>query len=376
MMKDQLQAGPWIDEAPPELAPPEQIVPPSVASRPASRQETAPAFVSEISSVVREWMARQLRPARQDAIAPRPDELEMLRAVVASLPDLIYVKDAGSRFLLANQATAEIMGASCSQDLIGKTDFDFYPPELAHNFFNDEQEVVRTGRPLVDKDEYIKETGGQMRWILTTKVLFTDSCGRTLGIIGIGRNITSRKELEARLRSTQQELEFKAAHDSLTGLLNRGAIVEMLEREFARGARTCARTAVLLGDLDHFKEVNDVYGHLVGDEVLREISCRLLHTVRPYDLVGRYGGEEFLVILANCMACDAMTRANQLRETIASMPVVTARGPLRMTISFGVLAAEGRSSLSLEEVLREADGALYSAKSAGRNRCKMARPAL
>lgn len=308
-------------------------------------------------------------------------ELATLRAVVASLPDLIYVKDARSRFLLANRATAKAMGAANGSDLLGKTDFDFYPRDTAAGFFRDEQKVIRTGEPLVSQDEHIREPGGKTRWILTTKVPLCDGVGRPVGIIGIGHNITSMKDLEAELRQAQQELEFKAAHDSLTGLLNRGAIVEMLERELARGLRSSSKqadggatigsgkTAILLGDLDHFKNVNDAHGHPVGDDVLREVAWRLEHTVRPYDLVGRFGGEEFLVILADCAVSDALMRANQLREAIASAPVVTSHGPISITVSFGVLAMDGRESLTLEHALREADLALYAAKAAGRNRC-------
>jgi len=308
----------------------------------------------------------------------RPDEesdlieLAMLRAVVASLPDLIYVKDAKSRFLLANKATAAAMGALLGSELLGKTDFDFYPREVAEGFFHDEQKVIRSGQPLVSQDEHIREPDGRTRWIMTTKVPLTDGVGRAVGIIGIGRNITSLKELEAKLRKAQQELEFKAAHDSLTGLLNRGAAMEFLEREFARAQRTHCRTAVVLGDLDYFKNVNDAYGHPTGDEVLCEVARRLQAAVRSYDMVGRFGGEEFLIALPECEGVDAMKRANHLRLAIAATPIATARGPMQMTISFGVLAAEGRDGLSVDQALREVDSALYAAKAAGRNQCKMA----
>lgn len=310
--------------------------------------------------------------ARQRKTRTELDELSILRAVVASLPDLLYVKDTESRFLLANQATAAAMGVSSSAELIGKTDFDFHPRELAEAFHNDEQKIIHTGQPLVSRDEHIREQDGKTRWMLTTKVPLVAENGDVAGIIGIGRNVTALKNLESELRQAQQDLEFKAAHDSLTGLLNRGAALEALERELARSRRANRCIAVLLGDLDHFKLINDVHGHPVGDEVLCEAARRLQRAVRTYDSVGRCGGEEFLVILADCSPEDALNRAEELRAEIAASPIETAHGPLRMTVSFGVLAARRASELSLQDALREVDIALYRAKTSGRNCCCMA----
>lgn len=301
-------------------------------------------------------------------------ELAMLRAVVASLPDLIYVKDANSRFLLANQATADAMGVADSSDLLGKTDSDFYPQELAAGFFADEQKVVLSGQPLTSREEHLKESDGQTRRILTSKFPLRDAAHKIIGIIGIGRNITALKAVEAELRRARDELEFKAAHDYLTSLLNREAILDMLERELARNLREDGRTAVLLGDLDHFKLINDIHGHPVGDEVLRAVASLLLRTVRTYDLVGRYGGEEFLVLLPGCAAPDALARANQLRKAIAASPIPTAHGPISITISIGVLTTQEWCQPTSGEVLREVDAALYAAKAAGRNRCSLAAP--
>jgi PAS domain S-box-containing protein len=209
-----------------------------------------------------------------------PGQLSMLRAVVANLPDLIYVKDMNSRFLLANQATANAMGAGSGSALLGKSDSDFYPEELASGFFMDERKIMLSGQPLVNREENIPEPNGQIRTIMTTKVPLRDSAGKVIGIIGIGSNITQLKAVEAALMEAREELEFKAAHDSLTSLLNRGAILELLVRELARCARVNGSTAVLLGDLDHFKKINDQHGHPIGDEVLRAVACRLVGTVR------------------------------------------------------------------------------------------------
>ena len=301
-------------------------------------------------------------------------ELAMLRAITANLPDMIYAKDAESRFLLANKAAANNVGAASIADLLGKTDFDFFPHELAAGFFEDERKVLLSREPQVSKEEYIPETSGKIRCILTTKVPLFDAAGQAIGLVGIGRNITKLKAVEAELKRARDELAFKAAHDSLTSLLNRGAILEMLGRELSRSVRENGRTAVLLGDLDHFKNINDVHGHPIGDEVLREVANRLAKTVRHYDLVGRFGGEEFLVVLPGCGATDALARADQLRDAIAASPIPTADGPIPLTISIGVLVAQEWGKPTSEEVLREVDTALYASKAAGRNCCTVAVP--
>jgi diguanylate cyclase (GGDEF)-like protein/PAS domain S-box-containing protein len=298
----------------------------------------------------------------------------MLRAVLASVPDCIYVKDASSRFLLANQSTVDAMAAASIQELLGKTDFDFYPRHMAEPFLADEQEVIRTGVPIVGRDETSFEQSGDSRYTLTTKVPLRDEFGNIVGTIGIGRDITALKRSEAALKDVQEKLHFKATHDSLTTLLNREAILDALGRELARSDRDSGSTIILLGDLDYFKTINDVHGHLVGDQVLRKVAERLAEAVRVYDYVGRYGGEEFLVILVGGEDTDALQRADQIREAITSMPIPTIAGPLNVTISLGVLSVQQRDGRAPEQILHKIDTALYEAKRTGRNRCKLAIP--
>jgi diguanylate cyclase (GGDEF)-like protein/PAS domain S-box-containing protein len=301
-------------------------------------------------------------------------ELAMLRAVIASVPDLIYVKDAEGRFLLANQGTADVMGAASGNELRGKSDFDYYSAELAAGFYQDEQKVIESGVALVSQDKHVREGDGRVRWLLTTKLPFRDSEGKAIGIIGIGRNITALKETESELKRARENLHFKATHDSLTSLLNRDAILDMLGREISRSSRERSSTAILLADLDHFKSVNDQFGHPVGDEVLRETAKRFLRAVRGYDLVGRLGGEEFLVILGGCGPQEALARADQLRQSIVEAPISTASGPISLSISIGVLPAREWGYPRRDELLRQVDVALYAAKAEGRNRCRLAVP--
>lgn len=305
-----------------------------------------------------------------------PGELAMLRAVLASVPDLIYVKDRKSHFLLANQGTAEFMSAGSGVELVGKSDFDFYDSEAAAVFYQDEQRVMSTGEPLVSQDEHIEEANGRLRHLLTTKVPLRNEEGEIVGIIGVGRDITAMKETEGELKRARENLHYRATHDSLTALLNREAILDMLDRELARSQRERTPISILLADLDHYKNVNDVYGHPVGDQVLREVARRCVHAVRGYDLVGRYGGEEFLLILGGCSAAEAMARADQLRQSIEASPISTSCGAITITISIGVLSAQEWAFPPVEDVLREVDVALYAAKAGGRNCCRVAVPPL
>ncbi|MGA3045693.1 MAG: diguanylate cyclase [Terracidiphilus sp.] len=184
--------------------------------------------------------------------------------------------------------------------------------------------------------------------------------------------VIERQRAEEAAVEAREKMRFQATHDVLTSFLNRGAILDVLARELSRAARERTSITVLMADLDHFKDINDKYGHIVGDEVLREVARRLTESVRPYDSVGRYGGEEFLLVLSNCDAETAMERANELRGVIASAPVKTSSGSIKITTSMGVLASRNWNSSSPDDVLRKVDSALYAAKEAGRNRCCMA----
>jgi diguanylate cyclase (GGDEF)-like protein len=180
--------------------------------------------------------------------------------------------------------------------------------------------------------------------------------------------------LEDRLVEARETMRFKATHDPLTSLFNRGVIVDLLSRELTRTRREGGCTVVMLGDLDYFKSVNDGYGHTVGDEVLREVARRLLASVRSYDFVGRYGGEEFLIVLNNCESGQASVRAEEVRAGIANAPIQTSRGALPITISLGVLASRDWELELVEEILSATDSALYRAKAEGRNCVSGAKP--
>jgi two-component system, cell cycle response regulator len=162
---------------------------------------------------------------------------------------------------------------------------------------------------------------------------------------------------------------YKATHDALTSLWDRGAILACLKNELTQSLRDRTSLFLLLCDIDHFKRINDTRGHLVGDEVLCEMGLRLHNAVRPHDMVGRYGGEEFLFILKGCDGIHIENRAEQVRHAVASMPFRTSRGPLSISVSIGALAIYGREHvLPADSLLARVDAALYQAKAQGRDR--------
>jgi two-component system, cell cycle response regulator len=175
-------------------------------------------------------------------------------------------------------------------------------------------------------------------------------------------------DLQEELVAARESMRHAATHDNLTGLMNRGEIVAKLQRELERGQREQSAVGVILGDIDHFKRVNDTLGHLFGDEALREVGQRLRGQLRVYDGVGRYGGEEFLMILPNCDLPNSLQRANELREIIAAAPVICGDQERLITMSMGVAVSGCDGKSEIEALLNQADAGLYLAKENGRNR--------
>ena len=184
-------------------------------------------------------------------------------------------------------------------------------------------------------------------------------------------------ELAARLRSgerviaLQERLRHEATHDQLTGLWNRRMILDHLDRQLARAAREHSSISVLIADLDHFKQINDTHGHPAGDTVLIEAASRLPSVLRVYDAMGRYGGEEFLIVLASCSLDVAMEIADRGRLAVSQEPVRVAGLELDITVSVGVAWSECGDDTATR-LIQAADDALYQAKAAGRDRVSRA----
>jgi two-component system chemotaxis response regulator CheY len=193
-----------------------------------------------------------------------------------------------------------------------------------------------------------------------------------LARVAIGERIL---KLEESLLTSRQQMTYLATHDVLTGLLNRRAVQERAEAELNRANRESVPLSLILLDVDHFKSVNDRFGHAVGDQALKLVARLLTQQVRTYDWVGRWGGEEFLMVLPGTPLPEAGVAADRIREALeaAALPLA-AGGDVKLTVSLGVACVTpvaGRSP-SLEEVVRQADTALYRAKGLGRNRVCLA----
>jgi diguanylate cyclase (GGDEF)-like protein len=179
-------------------------------------------------------------------------------------------------------------------------------------------------------------------------------------------------ELQEQLVQAREALRDQASRDPLTGLWNHGTILAILRKEVARASRTQSPFAVAMADVDRFKTINDTYGHQAGDAVLREASQRLRGTLRTYDSLGRYGGDEFLAVVPGCHPEGVGRFAESLRTRIDRKPVETPEGVIPITLSLGVVALNNLCDAKAETLVRVADAALYRAKTAGRNRVALA----
>jgi two-component system cell cycle response regulator len=174
-------------------------------------------------------------------------------------------------------------------------------------------------------------------------------------------------DLQNQLIQSKKQLETLATQDSLTKLLNRAAIIKNLEEELNRSSREKNPVGTILVDIDYFKNINDTHGHHVGDEVLIEVASRLKKHIRSYDKIGRYGGDELLIVLPNCTLSLVKEVAERLRKVVSKKKIKTEIGLITVTLSLGGVSSEDQSVVSAEGLIKTSDRALYQAKRNGRN---------
>lgn len=181
-------------------------------------------------------------------------------------------------------------------------------------------------------------------------------------------------DLQEALRDAQEAYQFEAKHDSLTGVWNRAAILDLLRNELARAIRERNSVGVVMVDIDRFKAINETYGHIAGDAVLREAVRRMGSLVRSYDGIGRYGAEEFLVVLPGCDKDRALSMAQRIRDSVVTQPIQLSEAAISVTISVGVTSGGEGGAVGPEVLIAGANGAMSRAMRAGGNRVELAMP--
>lgn len=420
------------------------------------------------------------------------EQAGLYRLIAETLPESLNAKDRQGRFIIANPATAHSLGIDDASALIGKTDADFHPPDLAARYRADEESVLDSGQPAYIEQCY-QRPDGQRGWFSTLKnPIRDDLTGEVVGIVTHNRDITAQKGLETKLAESQQQLsdalanmadglvmfdrdgnlvycneryralfsktadlripganicdiiaasrargeevqvqpeseqikptqiqpgnreihlwdgrtldvrtrsvggggsivvftditqtraaedvlkntnralEKAALTDGLTGLYNRRAFDEKITHEFARARRSSEPISLLMVDIDHFKLFNDHYGHQVGDECLRQIATRLKAVAkRGTDVAARYGGEEMALVLPNTNLAGAIELAEQYQKAVRSLRIPHAKSSKNIvTVSVGVACCIPQNHQRAENLIAEADRALYCAKRDGRD---------
>ena len=285
------------------------------------------------------------------------EKQKLLETVLDHSPACIYLKDTERRYVYLNQHTASLYGHT-AETIIGQRDEDVLPSASADSCRHLDERLLATCQPQSD-EEAVSDQNGTPRIYETQKVPLVSEDGALTGFIGFSRDMTETRRL-------QKRLERMAHEDQLTGLPNRRRTKQILEEEINRSHRSGQPLSLLALDLDYFKWVNDQHGHDVGDQVLVQMGITLSERLRSTDTLGRWGGEEFFVILPETGAEGARQVAETLRQTSASCVLI---GETPITVSIGV--TEYKLTESLRTFIQRADSILYEAKYSGRNQVSM-----
>ena len=277
-----------------------------------------------------------------------------LRAALDNLQSYVYIKDRESRYIYANKLTLELFGCS-ADDLYLTSDEQYFPADVAAKLKEVDQRVL--GGESTEEEIIVDDESGKRVYLEAKTPLYSDSeADKIIGILGISTDITYQKSLE------EQALKL-AKTDVLTGLSNRLEIDSVLSGEIERLKRFPRAFSIIMLDIDHFKRVNDHYGHIAGDHCLQQIASILKLNSRSIDTVGRWGGEEFLIICPETDLKGTEKLAEKLRTKIAEHDFSQVG---KITCSFGVTSFFAGDTL--ESIVDRADQALYQAKDAGRNK--------
>ena len=298
----------------------------------------------------------------RDVTLRKQNELRLLQLnqAVEQSPMSVIITDLDGTITYVNSRFTALTGYTFD-DVSGKTTSILQSGQTPVEVYRSLWQTIRSGQ--VWKGELLnKKKNGSLYWEDATISPVLDLSGRMLNFISVNEDITDRKH-------AQDELQKLAVTDSLTGLFNRRHFFEIAEKEFAKSARYRRPLSVILFDIDFFKDINDTYGHIVGDQTLIQIGRTLHEMGRQTDIAARYGGEEFVILLTETNSEDAEIVAERLKRLMAGSFIQDGENKVHFTASFGVTGmSENAPSESLDRLISQADQALYEAKRTGRNR--------
>jgi diguanylate cyclase (GGDEF)-like protein/PAS domain S-box-containing protein len=287
--------------------------------------------------------------------------------VAGALAEGLLLFDSDNRLLYMNPEAEHLLGWT-GEELAGGNihqRIHRHQPESVSPEECGIQRALTDGRiHRVEEDMFLRKDGSSFPVAYAAAPMLREN--KIVGVVTVFEDISERKRL-------QDELEHLATHDPLTGLVNRSELERRLVRELQRAERYRHHLAVLMVDIDHFKGVNDTYGHRAGDDVLKAFAARLTDHARRADAVARYGGEEFVLMLPETPVAAAAAMAERLRVSLNEVPIAVAGvvGPITASIGVAGYPAHGATE---EQLLRAADEAMYVAKKSGRNRVHIAAP--
>jgi diguanylate cyclase (GGDEF)-like protein/PAS domain S-box-containing protein len=322
----------------------------SITQRDASGQLVSSlGFVTDLSEIVN----------AQQAVAESEREL---RGILDNMLDTYYRTNAQGELVRASASAQQLLGYK-PEELLGQKLGDFYATPGDRDRFL--ATLAANGGMVRHYEAPLKRRDGSIVWVSTNARVLLDKDGKPAGVEGTTRDITEFKK-------AQEHIHFLAHHDALTELPNRRYFKEQVDRALHRLSVANGALALLFVDLDHFKNINDEYGHEVGDDILRAVAQQLMRAVREHDVVCRHGGDEFLIALADFADQSAlMQRVEKIMQSVnGSYPAGAKRFDVSCTIGVATFPHDG---LDCETLMRRADYALYQAKSGGRRRIALFR---
>jgi diguanylate cyclase (GGDEF)-like protein/PAS domain S-box-containing protein len=313
------------------------------------------------SSVRQPYQQLQLA---QESLA---DSQQVLQSILDNVPVRIFWRDRELRYLGANKLYLQDAGIGKVEDILGRKNSELFT-DHTDKYAEDDFKIMATGISKLNYEEPILRADGTPGWLLTSKVPLRNHEGEIIGILGTYNDISERKQAE-------EMIQYQASYDLLTQLPNRRLFYDRLRQEVHKSQRSQLKLALLLLDLDNFKEVNDTLGHAVGDELLRQIAGRLSKHVRAEDVVARLGGDEFIVVIAGLPDPTPIERIAQQLINGISEPIHLQDDTIYPTVSMGVTVYPDDSD-NIDDLLKNADQAMYDAKRQGRNRYSYFTPAM